>query len=580
MFERVLIANRGEVAVRIIRACRELGVETVAVYSTADRESLHVRLADRAVHIGPPLPADSYLRIPSLVAAATTTECDAVHPGWGFLAENAAFALACEDNDLVFIGPRAETIETMGDKIAAKEAMAEAGVPLVPGSDGAVDLDQAREVAAEVGFPVLLKASAGGGGRGMRLVESADELDAAYRTASSEAQSAFGDGSLYVEKAVVGARHVEIQVLGDGEGAVLTLGERDCSIQRRHQKLVEESPSPAVTPEIRAEMEGAAHRACEALRYRGAGTIEFLLDADGRFYFIEMNTRLQVEHPVTELVTGIDLAHAQLAVAAGEGLPARGPRGPARPRDRVSDQRRGPGRGLPAGARPRIPLPAAARPGRARGHTRGGGLCDPALLRLPDREGDRLGRGPRGRDRPRPARALRARARRRPDHARARARHRLQRGVRERRLHDVLPRRRGSVARVSSRRSGMTTGRRAARRAALFVLYQWDVTGQPLASLYEGELDPYTQELAEGVAAETQELDATIGEASSAWPPERLGALERNILRIALYELDRDEVPLEVSIDEAVRLARRYSSEDAAKLVNGILGKVAKEAKR
>ena len=324
MFERVLIANRGEVAVRIIRACRELGVETVAVYSTADRESLHVRLAERAVHIGPPLPADSYLRIPSLVAAATTTECDAVHPGWGFLAENAAFALACEDNDLVFIGPRAETIETMGDKIAAKEAMAEAGVPLVPGSDGAVDLDQAREVAAEVAFPVLLKASAGGGGRGMRLVESSDDLDAAYRTASSEAQSAFGDGSLYVEKAVVGARHVEIQVLGDGEGAVLTLGERDCSIQRRHQKLVEESPSPAVTPEIRSEMEGAAHRACEALHYRGAGTIEFLLDADSRFYFIEMNTRLQVEHPVTELVTGIDLAHAQLAVAAGEGLPREG----------------------------------------------------------------------------------------------------------------------------------------------------------------------------------------------------------------------------------------------------------------
>jgi acetyl-CoA carboxylase, biotin carboxylase subunit len=324
MFRRVLIANRGEVAVRIIRACRELGVETVAVYSTADRDSLHTRVADRAVHIGPPLPAESYLRIPSLVAAATTTECDAVHPGWGFLAENAAFALACEDNDLVFIGPRPETIETMGDKIAAKEAMAEAGVPLVPGSDGAVDLDEAREVAADVGYPVLLKASAGGGGRGMRLVESAGGLEAAYGTASSEAQSAFGDGSLYVEKTVVSARHVEIQVLGDGEGAVLTLGERDCSIQRRHQKLVEESPSPAVTPDIRAEMEGAAHRACEALRYRGAGTMEFLLDSDGRFYFIEMNTRLQVEHPVTELVTGIDLAHEQLAVAAGEGLPKTG----------------------------------------------------------------------------------------------------------------------------------------------------------------------------------------------------------------------------------------------------------------
>jgi len=324
MFRRVLIANRGEVAVRIIRACRELGIETVAVYSTADRDSLHTRMADRAVHIGPPLPAESYLRIPSLVAAATTTECDAVHPGWGFLAENAAFALACEDNDLVFIGPRPETIETMGDKIAAKTAMAAAGVPLVPGSDGAVDLEEAREIATEIGFPILLKAPAGGGGRGMRLVEYAEDLEASYRTASSEGQSAFGDGSLYVEKAVVGARHVEIQVLGDGEGAVLTLGERDCSIQRRHQKLVEESPSPAVTSEIRAEMEGAAKRACEALRYLGAGTIEFLLDADGRFYFIEMNTRLQVEHPVTELVTGIDLAHAQLAVAAGDGLPAEG----------------------------------------------------------------------------------------------------------------------------------------------------------------------------------------------------------------------------------------------------------------
>jgi acetyl-CoA carboxylase biotin carboxylase subunit len=235
-----------------------------------------------------------------------------------------AFALACEDNDLVFIGPRAETIETMGDKIAAKEAMAEAGVPLVPGSDGAVDLDGARDVAGEIGYPLLLKASAGGGGRGMRLVEAPGELEAAYRTAASEAQSAFGDSSLYVEKAVVGARHVEIQVLGDGEGAVLTLGERDCSIQRRHQKLVEESPSPAVTPEIRAEMEGAGQRACETLRYRGAGTMEFLLDADGQFYFIEMNTRLQVEHPVTELVTGIDLAHGQLAVAAGEGLPQEG----------------------------------------------------------------------------------------------------------------------------------------------------------------------------------------------------------------------------------------------------------------
>jgi acetyl-CoA carboxylase biotin carboxylase subunit len=322
VFTRVLIANRGEVAVRIIRACRELGVEAVAVYSTADRDALHVRLADQAVHIGPPPPADSYLKIPSLIAAGTTTGCDAIHPGWGFLAENAAFAAACEDNDLVFIGPRPDTIETMGDKVAAKAAMAAAGLPLVPGSNGAMSFSQARELAQEIGFPVLLKAAAGGGGRGMRLVESPADLEAAFQTAASEALAAFSDGSLYVEKAVVGARHVEIQVLGDGEGGVLTLGERDCSIQRRHQKLIEEAPSPAVFDGLRAEMEDAARRACETLRYRGAGTLEFLLDAEGRFSFIEMNTRLQVEHPVTELVTGIDVVRAQLGVAAEEGLPA------------------------------------------------------------------------------------------------------------------------------------------------------------------------------------------------------------------------------------------------------------------
>jgi acetyl-CoA carboxylase biotin carboxylase subunit len=324
VFTRILIANRGEVAVRIIRACRELGVEAVAVYSTADRDALHVRMADQAVHIGPPPPADSYLKIPSLIAAGTTTGCDAVHPGWGFLAENAAFAAACEDNDLVFIGPRPDTIETMGDKVAAKAAMAAAGLPLVPGSNGATGFSQAKELAEEIGFPVLLKAAAGGGGRGMRLVDSPADLEAAFQTAASEAQAAFSDGSLYVEKAVVGARHVEIQVLGDGEGGVLTLGERDCSIQRRHQKLIEEAPSPALYDGLRAEMEDAARRACETLRYRGAGTLEFLLDAEGRFFFIEMNTRLQVEHPVTELVTGIDVVRAQLGVAAEEGLPVAG----------------------------------------------------------------------------------------------------------------------------------------------------------------------------------------------------------------------------------------------------------------
>jgi acetyl-CoA carboxylase, biotin carboxylase subunit len=324
VLRRVLIANRGEVAVRIVRACHDLGVEAVAAYSSADRDSLHVRLADRAVHIGPPPAAQSYLNIPSLVAAATTTGCDAVHPGWGFLAENAEFAAACEDNDLAFVGPRPESIEIMGDKIRAKETVAAAGLPLVPGSDGAATLDEARALGSEVGFPLLLKASAGGGGRGMRLVTDPGGLEAAYRTASAEALAAFSDGSLYVEQALVGARHVEVQVLGDGEGDVLTLGERDCSIQRRHQKLVEEGPSPAVSDELRADMEDAARRATEALRYRGAGTIEFLLDEDGRFYFIEMNTRLQVEHPVTELVTGIDLAQAQLRIAAGEGLPRSG----------------------------------------------------------------------------------------------------------------------------------------------------------------------------------------------------------------------------------------------------------------
>jgi acetyl-CoA carboxylase, biotin carboxylase subunit len=312
------------VAVRIIRACRELDVETVAVYSTVDRDALHVRMADRAVHIGPAPLAESYLNIPSLVAAAVTTGSQAVHPGWGFLAENAEFAAACEDNNVTFIGPRPDSIATMGDKVQAKEAVAAAGLPLVPGSNGAATIDEAHELADRLGFPLLLKASAGGGGRGMRLVDSPDELDGAFRTASAEAEAAFSDGSLYVEKALVGARHVEIQVLGDGEGGVLTLGERDCSIQRRHQKLIEEGPSPAVSDSLREEMEDAARRACEALRYRSAGTIEFLLDEDGRFYFIEMNTRLQVEHPVTELVTGIDLAHAQLRIAAEEGLPSEG----------------------------------------------------------------------------------------------------------------------------------------------------------------------------------------------------------------------------------------------------------------
>ncbi|MDQ2909458.1 MAG: acetyl-CoA carboxylase biotin carboxylase subunit [Actinomycetota bacterium] len=320
MFKRVLVANRGEVAVRVIRALHESDVEAVAVYSTADRDSLHVRLADRAICIGPPQASESYLRIPSLVAAATTTGCEAVHPGWGFLAENPAFVEACADNDLVFIGPSAEVMARMGDKVRAKAELKAADVPLVPGTEGATGLDEAREAAEEVGYPVLLKATAGGGGKGMRFVPGPDELDSAYSTAALEAEAAFGDGSLYLEKAVSPARHVEIQVLADGEGGVLTLGERECSIQRRHQKLIEESPSPALDDETREAMEAAAERACHAIGYRNAGTFEFLLGPDRSYYFIELNARLQVEHPVTEMVTGIDLVREQLRIATGAPL--------------------------------------------------------------------------------------------------------------------------------------------------------------------------------------------------------------------------------------------------------------------
>jgi acetyl-CoA carboxylase, biotin carboxylase subunit len=320
MFDRVLVGNRGEVAVRVIRSLHELGIEAVAVYSTADRDSLHVALADRAVCIGPPSAAESYLKVPALIGAAETTRCQAVHPGWGFLAENPAFAEACAENDLVFIGPTAETLARMGDKSAAKREMATAGLPVVPGTEGPASLAEARLAAEEAGYPVLLKAAAGGGGKGMRLVPAPEELDRAYATAAAEAEASFGDGSLYVEKAVAPARHVEIQVLGDAHGNVLTLGERECSIQRRHQKLIEESPSPALDPDLRERMEAAAEAACHHLGYRNAGTFEFLLGADGSFYFLELNARLQVEHPVTELVTGIDLVREQLRVAAGERL--------------------------------------------------------------------------------------------------------------------------------------------------------------------------------------------------------------------------------------------------------------------
>jgi acetyl-CoA carboxylase biotin carboxylase subunit len=324
MFSRVLVANRGEIAVRVIRALHELDVEAVAVYSTADEDALHVRLADRAVRIGPPAAAQSYLNIGAIVSAATTTGCQAVHPGYGFLSENDAFVLACEDNDLVFVGPPADVMARMGDKAQAKAEMRAAGVPLVSGAEGTATAAEARAAADELGYPVLLKAAAGGGGRGMRLVNGPDELAAAYAQASNEAMAAFSDGSLYVEKAISPARHVEIQVLCDAYGGVLTCGERECSIQRRHQKLIEESPSPALDAERREAMEEAAERACRHIGYRNAGTFEFLVGPDGAFSFIELNARLQVEHPVTELATGLDLVREQVRIAAGERLPITG----------------------------------------------------------------------------------------------------------------------------------------------------------------------------------------------------------------------------------------------------------------
>ncbi|HET8751000.1 MAG TPA: acetyl-CoA carboxylase biotin carboxylase subunit [Gaiellaceae bacterium] len=328
MFNRVLVANRGEIAVRVIRALHELGVEAVAVYSTADEDALHVRLADRAVRIGPPPAAESYLNIPALIAAAATTGCEAVHPGYGFVSENDEFVRMCEDNDLVFIGPPADVMARMGDKARAKAEMRAAGVPLVPGTEGVAGPEDAQAAAEELGFPVLLKAAAGGGGKGMRIVTERGELHDAYQRAAAEAHAAFGDGSLYVEKVITPARHVEIQVLCDHHGTVLTCGERECSIQRRHQKLIEESPSPALDDELREEMEAAAERACRHIGYRNAGTFEFLVGPDGSFSFIELNARLQVEHPVTELVVGIDLVREQVRIAEGSRLAHGGRAGP------------------------------------------------------------------------------------------------------------------------------------------------------------------------------------------------------------------------------------------------------------
>ena len=321
MFKKVLIANRGEIALRVIRACRELGIQTVAVYSEADRESLHVRFADDDVCIGPAPSRDSYLKIPRIIAAAEITGADAIHPGYGFLAENAEFAETCVASNVAFIGPTAEQIRVMGDKAAARKAMTAVGVPIVPGTPGPVeDVDEALEFAREIGFPVIIKAAAGGGGKGMRVAKAPDDFARSFQLARSEALSAFGNGDVYVEKYLARPRHIEFQILGDKFGNVIHLGERDCSVQRRHQKLIEEAPSPAMTPELRQAMGDAAVAGAKAIDYVGAGTIEMLLNEDGSYYFMEMNTRIQVEHPVTEMLTGVDLVKEQIRVAAGEPL--------------------------------------------------------------------------------------------------------------------------------------------------------------------------------------------------------------------------------------------------------------------
>src|SRR6478735_3648012 len=315
-FQKILIANRGEIAVRIIRACRELGISTVAVYSEADKDSLHVRLADEAYCIGPTLSKDSYLNFTNIMSVATLTECDAVHPGYGFLAENADFAEICESCNITFIGPSPEAITKMGDKAVAKQTMKDAGVPVIPGSDGLVEsIEEAVMLSRDIGYPVIIKATAGGGGKGIRIAEDEESLVKQIETAQQEAEKAFGNAGVYLEKYLTGMKHVEIQIMADKHGNAVHLFERDCSVQRRRQKLVEEAPCPVMTPELRERMGRAAVRAAKAVNYSGAGTLEFLLGPDGNFYFMEMNTRIQVEHPVTEMITGVDIIKEMIRVA-------------------------------------------------------------------------------------------------------------------------------------------------------------------------------------------------------------------------------------------------------------------------
>ena len=320
MFDKILIANRGEIALRIQRAAKELGIATVAVHSTADADAMHVRLADESVCIGPPTARDSYLNIPALISACEITGADAVHPGYGFLSENAAFAEVLEDHNITFIGPKSEHIRIMGDKIEAKRTAKRLGIPCVPGSEGGIDtVEDAARIAREIGYPVLIKAASGGGGRGMKVARNAEEIEHAYSTARTEAKAAFGDDAVYMEKYLEKPRHIEIQILGDGRGGAIHLGERDCSLQRRHQKVWEEGPSPALNTQERERIGSICAKAMQELGYRGAGTIEFLYE-NGEFFFIEMNTRIQVEHPVTEMITGIDLVNEQIRIAAGSPL--------------------------------------------------------------------------------------------------------------------------------------------------------------------------------------------------------------------------------------------------------------------
>ena len=321
--EKLLIANRGEIALRIHRACHEMGIKTVAVHSTADADAMHVRLADEAICIGPPSATDSYLNIPNIISAAEVSGADAIHPGYGFLSENARFADIVEQHNLIFVGPKPEHIRTMGDKVEAKRTAGALGLPLVPGSDGAIDdVAEAKTIAERIGYPVIIKAASGGGGRGMKVCQSPDQLETLMQQAGSEAKAAFGDATVYLEKYLGNPRHIEFQIFGDGKGKAIHLGERDCSLQRRHQKVLEEAPSPVITPAERDRMGGIVAQAMADMGYRGAGTIEFLWE-DGEFYFIEMNTRLQVEHPVTEMITGLDLVREQIRVAEGEPLSCR-----------------------------------------------------------------------------------------------------------------------------------------------------------------------------------------------------------------------------------------------------------------